>query len=98
MNPDEKLEEIEKTIQERSFAYDLLTEFKFVNKRQFWIILILLAALVGTNMTWLWVFQSYDYVEYVQDGEGYNNINMSNQGDVYNNNGTENKDQEEKVR
>lgn len=78
-----ELEEIE----EKSIAMSLLKEFKLINKRQFWIILALIVVLVGTNMAWLFVFQSYDYVEYVQDGEGYNNINMNNQGDVYNNNG-----------
>ena len=48
-----------------------------------WIVIILLIVLlVGTNMAWLWVFQSYDYVS--QDGEGYNYFNREVGGDVYN--------------
>ena len=51
--------------------------------RAMWIVIILLIALlVGTNMAWLWVFQSYDYVS--QDGEGYNYFNREVGGDVYN--------------
>lgn len=51
--------------------------------RAMWIVIILLIVLlVGTNMAWLWVFQSYDYVS--QDGEGYNYFNREVGGDVYN--------------
>lgn len=49
------------------------------------IIIILIVLLVGTNMAWLYVFQSYDYVS--QDGEGYNFFNSRVGGDVFN--GTE---------
>ena len=56
-----------------------------------WIVIILLIILlVGTNMTWLYVFQSYDYV--TQDGEGYNYFNREVGGDVYN--GTDSQGQE----
>lgn len=48
-----------------------------------WIaIFILIVLLVGTNMAWLYVFQSYDYV--TQDGSGYNYYNSRVQGDVFN--------------
>lgn len=61
--------------------------------RIMWIVIILLISLlVGTNMTWLYVFQSYDYVS--QDGDGYNYYNQDVGGDV--NNGTENKSKEER--
>lgn len=57
-----------------------------------WIVIVLLIILlVGTNMAWLYVFQSYDYVS--QDGEGYNYYNKEIEGDVHN--GTEDKKQEE---
>ena len=40
-------------------------------KRQFWLIVGLAAALVISNMIWLYVFQSYDYVsEYQVDATG----------------------------
>ena len=56
-----------------------------------WIaIFVLIALLTVTNMAWLWVFQSYDYV--TQDGEGYNYFNREVGGDVYN--GAEDKNQE----
>lgn len=51
--------------------------------RAMWIIIILLIImLVGSNMAWLYVFQSYDYVS--QDGEGQNYFNREVGGDVYN--------------
>lgn len=85
---------VEKNNSDRSFAMDLLSEFKKSNKRMFVIILVLIGMLVGTNMAWLYVFQSYDYTsyEYQQDGEGYNNINHGIEGNVTNNNGAENQD------
>lgn len=56
-----------------------------------WIVItLLITLLVGTNMVWLYVFQSYDYVS--QDGEGYNYYNKEIGGDVHN--GTEGKEQE----
>lgn len=59
-----------------------------------WIVIILLIVLlVGTNMAWLYVFQSYDYVS--QDGEGYNYYNKEVGGDVYN--GSEDKNEEERA-
>lgn len=48
-----------------------------------WIaIILLIILLVGTNMAWLYVFQSYDYVS--QDGDGYNYYNHKVGGDIYN--------------
>lgn len=56
-----------------------------------WIVIILLIVLlVGTNMAWLYVFQSYDYVS--QDGEGQNYFNSHVKGSVYN--GSEGQDEE----
>lgn len=56
-----------------------------------WIIIVLLIILlVGTNMAWLYVFQSYDYVS--QDGEGQNYYNHEVGGDVFN--GAEGKSEE----
>lgn len=58
-----------------------------------WIVIILLIVLlVGTNMAWLYVFQSYDYV--TQDGEGQNYFNREVGGDVYN--GAEGKSEKER--
>lgn len=61
-------------------------------KRWFLAWVITLIALIGTNMAWLYVFQSYEYVS--QDGEGVNNANSGTQGDL--NIGTEGKTEEKR--
>ena len=43
---------------------------------------IMLGCLVGTNVYWIYIFQSYDIV--TQDGSGLNNYNTGSQGDVLN--------------
>ncbi len=73
-------------------ASDLLSMLKKQLRALWVIIFLLLAALVGTNMAWLWVFQSYDYVS--QDGDGVNYFNSRTEGDVYN--GTEGASKEER--
>ena len=55
-------------------------------------IFVLIILLVGSNMAWLYVFQSYDYV--TQDGDGYNYFNSNVEGSVYN--GSDGKNQEER--
>lgn len=42
-------------------ATDVLCELVKQLKTMWVIITILIFLLVGTNMAWLWVFQSYDY-------------------------------------
>lgn len=80
---------LEKTIaREDSMATHTIEQAKSGVKRWFVAWLITLAALVGTNAAWIYVFQSYEYV--VQDGKGINNVNSGNQGDVTN--GTESQD------
>lgn len=73
-------------------AENLVTEVIRENQKQAkrWFIafLLSLAALVGTNAYWIYVFNSYEYV--TQDGEGINTINTGNQEGV--NIGTENED------
>lgn len=56
------------------------------------LLLIMLGCLVGTNIYWLDVFQSYEYVS--QDGDGINNVNSGTQGDLIN--GPESEGQEER--
>ena len=55
-------------------------------KRWFLAFIITLAALVGTNAYWIYVFNSYEYV--AQDGNGYNYYNSEIEGNV--DNGSEN--------
>lgn len=54
------------------------------DKRQWIIIIALIVALLASNIGWLVYenqFDTYTY-EYTQDGEGLNNINTGEQGDV----------------
>ena len=71
---------------EKFFATSVIQQAEKSAKRWFIAWLITLAALVGTNAAWLYVFNSYEYV--TQDGEGYNYYNSEIDGDVEN--GTEN--------
>ena len=54
------------------------------DKRQWIVIIALIVALLASNIGWLAYesqFETYTY-EYSQDGEGLNNINTGEQGDV----------------
>jgi hypothetical protein len=73
-------------------ATDVLGALVKQLKTMWMVIVLLIILLVGTNMAWLYVFQSYDYVS--QDGEGYNYYNRQVGGDV--NNGAESQNQEER--
>ena len=63
-------------------ATDVFNAFAKQLKTMWIVIIMLIILLVGTNMAWLYVFQSYDYVS--QDGDGYNYYNHEVGGDVYN--------------
>ena len=61
---------------------ELVQDVQRQSKRWFFAFLITLAALVGTNAAWIYVFNSYEYV--YQDGEGENYYNNEIGGDVDN--------------
>lgn len=65
---------------ERFFASEVIQQAKISAKRWFIAWMVTLAALVGTNAAWLYVWQSYEYVS--QDGEGINTINTGNQENI----------------
>ncbi len=70
-----------------SLAFELLQEVKMQTKRwtvAFFVVVALWAATIGG---FIWYLNQYDFSSYSQDGNGYNNINTGEQGDV--NNGTE---------
>lgn len=85
-----------KAVEERSFALDLLSEFKKSNKRMFIIIMVLIGALVSsmvygqyrvskTNEYWADVFTSYDFVSYEIKSEDGGNANfIGKDGDITN--------------
>ena len=68
------------------FVSELFQDIQRQSKRWFIAFLVTLAALIGTNIYWIYQWNSYDYIS--QDGEGYNYYNADVEGDV--NNGTEN--------
>lgn len=78
---------MEETKEKGNSATDALGMLVSQIKKMWQVIVLLIVLLVGTNMAWLYVFQSYDYVS--QDGEGYNYYNKEIVGDV--NNGAEDK-------
>ena len=73
---------------EKYFATEVIEQSKRTAKRWFAAWIITFVALIGTNLYWINQFNSYDYVS--QDGEGINNINTGDQGDL--DNGAESQD------
>lgn len=52
-------------------------------KRLIIVIVIVIALLFISNMSWLYYQSQFDTYSYEQDGEGLNNINTGEQGDIY---------------
>lgn len=75
-------------------ATDLLSMLKKQLRALWVIIFLLLAALVGTNMAWLYVFQSYDYVTVDSSGDAPANY-IGNDGDIYNGTSESKKEKQE---
>lgn len=71
---------------EEYFATEVIEQSKRTAKRWFAIWLITFIALVTTNTVWIYVFNSYEYVQ--QDGNGVNNYHTDIDGDLEN--GTKN--------
>lgn len=63
-------------------------------ERKHWILeIILVALIVFSNIAWIVYESQFETITYEQDGEGINNVNYGEQGDL--NNGTESENQEE---
>lgn len=59
-----------------------------------WIAIVLLACLLfGSFGLFVWYESQFETISYEQDGEGINNVNYGEQGDL--NNGAESENQEE---
>lgn len=67
---------------EKFFATEVIEQSKKNAKRWFIAWVITLAALIATNTYWIYVFNSYEYVD--QYGDGVNNVNTGSQGDLTN--------------
>lgn len=51
--------------------------------RVFWAWCVTILFLFASNLVWAFLWNQYDTISYEQDGEGLNNINTGEQGDVY---------------
>lgn len=63
-------------------------------KKQFIAIIVLICLLFGSFGLFVWYESQFETITYEQDGEGINNVNYGDQGDLLNN-GTESESQEE---
>ena len=52
-------------------------------KRLIIALIVAIALLFASNIAWLYYESQFDTYSYEQDGEGINNINTGEQGDIY---------------
>lgn len=76
------VENMEKQVREQSLALEMLSELKKTTKRWFVVSIILLIALVGTNVAWLIYESSFDTVyedstQYMEDIDNTSNTNFT---------------------
>ena len=75
------VKDMEKQVHEQSLALEMLSELKKSSKRWFVVSIILLIALVGTNVSWLIYESSFETVTETQTVEQHqedtDNSNMS---------------------
>ena len=75
------VENMEKEVKEQTLALEMLSELKKTTKRWFVVSIILLIALVGTNVSWLIYESSFETVTETQTVEQHqedtDNSNMS---------------------
>ena len=71
---------MEKEVKEQTLALEMLSELKKTTKRWFTVSIILLIALVGTNVAWLIYESQWEYAteETTQTIDDVNNPNNSN--------------------
>ena len=76
------VEKMEKEVKEQTLALEMLSELKKTTKRWFLVSIILLIALVGTNVAWLIYESSFDTVyedstQYMEDIDNTSNTNFT---------------------
>lgn len=76
------VETMEKEVKEQTLALEMLSELKKTTKRWFVVSIILLIALVGTNVAWLIYESSFDTVyedstQYMEDIDNTSNTNFT---------------------
>lgn len=81
----ENIQELEGKVEQVSFAYELLSDYKKQNKRQFIVILVILGMWFATIGYLVYVLNDIGVIEettITQDNEnGYNNY-IGNDGDI----------------
>ena len=79
------VETMEKEVKEQTLALEMLSELKKTTKRWFVVSIILLIALVGTNVVWLIYESSFETVTETQTVEQHQeNTDNSNMSGVIN--------------
>lgn len=80
---EKKLDRVEKKFDETTLAMEMLGELKRSKTHQFIVIIILIIALVGTNLVWLIRENSFETVieteetQYMEDLENATNSNFT---------------------
>lgn len=76
------------------FVYEGTVERYERTVKRLWIALVVVVSLFfATNIGWLIYESQFETISYEQDGDGLNNVNLGEQGDL--NNGAEGKDKTE---
>lgn len=72
------------------------TRQKWLFKRMWIALIVAVAMLFASNIGWLIYESQFETITYNQDGEGINNVNYGEQGDLNNGAESENQTEEEK--
>ena len=76
------VETMEKEVKEQTLALEMLSELKKTTKRWFVVSIILLIALVGTNVAWIiyesqWEYASEETTQTIEDVDNPDNSNFT---------------------
>lgn len=76
------VENMKKEVKEETLALEMLSELKKTTKRWFVVSIILLIALLGTNVAWLiyesqWEYASEETTQTIEDVDNPNNSNFT---------------------
>lgn len=84
-----------------SVPYQVFLDFKETStatiKRLWILIVVLVLMVVGTNAAWLIYESQFETFYYEQDGNGINNVNIGEQGDLINGAESEIQEEEENI-
>lgn len=85
MDIEDKINDVESKLNERSLAYEIMLELKKTIKNQWIAIWLLIGLLAASNIYWGWNFFQYDFVSYEQTTDGGGNASfIGGDGDISN--------------